>query len=163
MLEVAGISADRIPGEAVIAARQYADAAPLHLGDHLDRGLELALHAELLADLWRQAPLAAFVQGRVGDADGRCDEDAVLLRLQHVDRLGIGEGGVVYDFDAVAETHLDRFGRARVRGDALAALARHFAHRLDLGVVHHRLLGPRPGYEFIARGIDLERIDALAH
>ena len=75
----------------------------------LDRGVELALEAELLAFGRGDAPLARFVQRRVGDADGRHDEDAVLRGVELLDRLLIGEGRVEDDLDAVAQAHLDRF------------------------------------------------------
>jgi len=44
----------------------------------------------------------------------------------------------------VTQAHFHRLGRAGMGGNALAALARHLAHGLDLGAVHHRLLRPCP-------------------
>jgi len=85
-----------------------------------------------------------LVQRRIADADGRHDENTVLGLLQPVDRLGVGEGRMEDQVDPVTQAHFHRLGRAGMGGNALAALARHLAHGLDLGVVHHRLLRPCP-------------------
>ncbi len=162
MLEVARIAADRVPREAVIAAGQDAHAAPLQLLHDSDRVLELPPHAETFGDAGREAPGSRLVQRRIADADGRHDEDAVLGLVQPVDRLGVGEGRMEDQVDAVAQAHLHRLSRAGMGGDALAALARHLAHRLDLGISHHRLLRPCPRHELVARGVDLQRVDAFA-
>src|SRR6266851_6141969 len=108
MREVARIAADRVPGEAVIAAGKNAHAAPLQILHVLAGDFELALEAEPRADLRRDAPGGRLVQGRVGDADRRRDEDAILRRLEHVARLGVGERRMVDDLDAMAERHLHR-------------------------------------------------------
>ncbi len=51
MLEIARIGADRVPGEAVVAARQYAYAAFLQILHVLDRDLELTAQAEIRRDV----------------------------------------------------------------------------------------------------------------
>ena len=68
--------------------------------------------------------------------DAGRDEDAVLRRLEHVERLLVGEARVVDDLDAVAQRLLHRRRRARMRGAALAAHP-HLVHRRgDLRVAH---------------------------
>src|SRR3546814_2163382 len=70
-------------------------------------------------------------------------EVLVLLGLQHVERLVVGEGGVVDELDAVAHALLDGVRGARVGGELLVAAAR-LAHRhRDFLFRHRRLLGAR--------------------
>jgi hypothetical protein len=48
------------------------------------------------------------------------DEVLLLVLLEQVERLLVGEAGVVDHLDAVTAAALDRIARARVRRDALA-------------------------------------------
>ena len=118
----------RRPRKSVVAARQDADAALQHF-QRLDRDLELAVIAHLLRHFRRQAPF-----GRACEADqprkSRRDEVLVLVGFQHVERFFVGKARVIDHLDAMADALLDRFGRARVRCDALAeALGLGHAHR----------------------------------
>lgn len=48
-------------------------------------------------------------------------------------------------------------------GNALAARARDVAHRLDFRIGHDSLMGARPWHAFVARDVDLQRVDPFAH
>ena len=60
----------------------------------------------------------------VDEAEGRPDDDPVLDRLEHVERLLVGEVAVVDAVDAGAHGALDRFRRPAVAGDPLAPIMR---------------------------------------
>ena len=138
-LEVLGVGALRRPGEAVVAADQDPDAAPVHLLAGLDGVLEFALIGDRDRRARLDAPFAGVAGGvdQPGEAGG--DEVLVLVRLQHVERLFVGERGVIDVLDAVPHALNDRAGGARVRGEHLAA-------RLGLATPPSRLLPPTSAF-----------------
>ena len=106
---------------------QDADAAPVHLLHGLDAHFELALveHRHLRARL--DAPGLGMPRGVDEPGDAGRDEMLVLVGFEHVERLFVGEGGVVDVLDAVAHALLDRSRGAGVGGKHLvAALAPRF-------------------------------------
>src|SRR5439155_26953575 len=75
----------------------------------------------------------------------------------------VGEGAVIDQYPAMLQAELAGPGAARMGGEPLAMGVAHFADGVDLGLGHHRLLGPRMRHELVARGVELERVDAFAH
>ena len=160
VLEVLRVGAVLDPGEAVVAAGQDADAALVHLLQRLDGDLELAVVAHLLRYVGRDAELGGVVGGVDQPGDAGRDEVLVLVRLEHVERLLVGEAGVVDDLDAVADALLDRLAGARMRGDALAAHLRLAHGHRDLLVGHRRELGRHAG-DVLAGQVELDGVHAV--
>src|SRR6202012_6223458 len=92
-LEVVGVGALRRPGEAVVAARQDADAAAMHLAAGLDRMLEFALVSDRHWRAGLDAPFAGVARRVDEPGETRRDEMLVLRRFEHVERLFVGKGG----------------------------------------------------------------------
>jgi len=129
----------------------------------LDALLEFVRHTAFFGHLAADAPGSGLVQRRVKVAEHRCDEHSSVLRFELVAGLLVQQRGVVDHVDAMAQAHLHRFRAARMRGNALAVRLRHVAYRGDLGIVHHSGIGRGSRRAGVARDIDLQRIDALAH
>jgi hypothetical protein len=140
------------PGEAVIAARQDADAALVHLLQRFARDLELAVIAHRACRIRRDAPLARVVRGVDQPGDTGRYEVLVLRRLEHVEAFLVDEAGVVDDVDAVADALLDRFSRARMRRQPLAAHP-HFLDRDGDLLVRHRREFRRDAGDVLARQV----------
>ena len=101
---------------------------------------------------WRAVLISQAMPGR--------DEVLVLVRLQHVERLLVGEGGVIDVLDAVTDALLDRARGAGMRGEHLvAALGLLHRHR-DLFLRHRRLLGAHAG-DLLAGEVELDGVDAV--
>jgi hypothetical protein len=93
----------------------------VHFAQALDCDLEFALVADGFGGLLGEAEGFGLVEGGDQPVDAGGDEDPVLIGLEHVHALIVGEAGVVDDIDVVAHAHLDAFRGAGVGADALAA------------------------------------------
>ena len=85
----------------------------------------------------------------------------VLVGLEHVERLLVGEAGVVDDLDAVADALLDRFRRARMRADALAARLASLTAIDDFLVASSAFPRRAMPVDVLAREVELDRVDAV--
>src|SRR5207237_2465281 len=120
-LQVARVSADRVVREAVVSARQDADAALAHLGVDLLHALERGGRSHVLLRAGLDAPFLRFVGARIEKADRRGDEDLVLLRFEQIERFLVGVAAVVDDAEAVPRSALYRLRRLRVAREVDAA------------------------------------------
>src|SRR2546422_2594947 len=81
--EVPCVGAVRVPGKAVVSARQHADPALTHPADGIDGHLELALESARPHHLRREAPGAAGAVAEVpGGPDRGDDEEAVAAGFE---------------------------------------------------------------------------------
>ena len=121
--------------------------------------LALVLHGDLRSGL--DAPLAGVARGVDQPGEAGRDEMSVLGGLQHVERLFVGERGVIDVLDAVADALLDRARRARMRRRATLLRRLRLAHRhRHLFLRHRRFFGAHAG-DLFAREIELDRVDAV--
>ena len=96
------------------------------------------------------------------ETEGGTDDDPVLRRFQHVERLFIGKIAMIDAIDMIAHGALDRRRRARMGRDALVPLVGDLDCGRDLGLAHRCDLGPSVGDEFVARDVDLDVVDPFA-
>jgi hypothetical protein len=121
----------------------------------------LALVAHLLRLRVADADDLALVEQPDLHRDPRRDEDAVLRRFQHVERLLVGEARVVDDVQAVTHRLLDRAGRARVARHPLAADLRLLHRDRHLFVAHPVRRRVRARDQVVARQVELDGVDAV--
>ena len=156
-LEIARVAADRRVREAVIAAGQHAHAAAHQFGH--ERTLK---RQDLVAALHQRF---GQVERRIGmdcamrKTNSRRDENFGLLRLEHVERFGVGVAAMVEHAEAVFEAELHRRGGLRVTGepDVLASCAC-IARGRDLVFVIGELLRAVGREIVVARQQQLDRI-----
>jgi len=79
----------------------------VHLLHRLDAHFELALIFERQRRAGLDAPLLGMARGVDQPGDAGCYEVLVLGRLEHVERLLVGEGGMINVLDAVTDALLD--------------------------------------------------------
>ena len=84
----------------------------------------------------------------------------VLVGFEHVERLFVGEGGVVDVLDAVTHALLHRSGGAGVGGKHLVAAFRLLHRHRHLFFRHRRLFGAHAG-DLLAGEVELDGIDAV--
>ena len=119
--------------------------------------------AALAGLLGGQSPLARRVARLVGEAQRGDDEAPVAVGLEQVERLLVGEVGVVDDAEAVADAHLDGVRAAGVGAHPHAGGAGDLHGRGHLGVGHHGAVGALVALPRLARDVELQEIDALSH
>ena len=161
MGQVARVGAVRGPGEAVVAAGQDADAAPVHLPHGLGRRLDLALQALLDGHVGRQAVRDGFARAAgVGEVDRGGDVDPVLDGLEHVYGFRVGETGMVDDVDARPGAQLDGIVTPRVGADAFPAHVSFVDCRFGLFQREVGLFASHRLVDLIARHAEFDVIDA---
>jgi len=97
-----------------------------------------------------------------GKADIGADEELLFVGLEHVQRLFVGKIRVIDDVDAVANTHFDGFGTARVSIHPPAMGMDGLGHRGDLGFGHQGVRVPAVGHPDVAGDHHLDTVDAFA-
>ena len=95
------------------------------------------------------------------DADARCYKDAVFGGFQHVQRLGVGEAGVVDEVNAVAQCLLDAGARACVHDDAFATHFYFLGCRSNLGIGHPGGVRIGTWHKVVARQIEFDTVHAV--
>jgi hypothetical protein len=162
MPDVAGVLAHRRQLEPIVSADHHLHAALSHLLVGAASRFELARQMHFLDYVARHPDRVALEDRVVHEPEGGTDDDPVLRRLQHVERLFIGEIAVIDAIDMIAHGALDRRRGARVGRDALVPLMRDLDRGRDLALAHRCDLGPGVGDEFVARDVDLDVVDPLA-
>ncbi len=109
----------------------------------------------------RQVRFRLVHQG-MAQADGGRDEDAILRRLEHVERFLVAVLGVVDHVDPGDQAVPDRLDRARVGIDLLAEAVRRCHRHPDLLQRHRRGMRGYLGIERVAGHIELDVVAALA-
>ena len=89
------------PGEAVVAADQHPQPAFPQFTVDVGAVLDLLRQAPGSRLFRRDAPWGRLIKGVVKEPKGGCQEHSVLVFLQHIDRVIIGEFAVVEEFDAM--------------------------------------------------------------
>ena len=97
-----------------------------------------------------------------GKADVGADEELLFVGLEHVQRLFVGKIRVIDDVDAVANTHFDGLGTARVSIHPPAMGMDGLGHRGDLGFGHQGVRVPAVGHPDVAGDHHLDTVDAFA-
>lgn len=108
MRQVARVRAVRRPREAVVAARQHRDAAPVHLAQAVYRGRQLLRVPGFLNLVDRVSKVGRLVDG------GHQPVEPRSVAREHVYPFVVDPRGVVDDVYAVPDAHFDALARASV-------------------------------------------------
>src|ERR1700692_4510783 len=104
MLQVAGVVSLRRLSESVVSPYENAHTPLAQFGIDRSRRIDGALHLTSYFGVAIEAKLLTFVERAVNDANCRSDKNAILGRLQHVDRFLVCRFAVIDHVDSAANS-----------------------------------------------------------